>query len=218
MPHPSPPHPQEPLSNVYAWVRAMLAPAGSLELPSWYLYTTPPPTAVADSGDSSILEARLAPAALLFFGWGTGPSARMAPGVAVPSSARELMAPHASAAVVSSLDAPCALAPADGQGSSGTGAGDGGHASGAGTGVEAAFTSIKLVSATDGQADAGTDVDAMAASLMGGTGAARGGRLAPGPGPGSGPTRSGAGAGASDGPSTRPSSDKLPSWLKIGKK
>ena len=129
------------MSNVYAWLRSMLI----TESP-FYLFTTPPPTCVAEDA-KTLFEARLAPAVLLLFGWGTGPCARLPMPSGTPQpplTAMELLAPHAIAAVVSDLDAPCALA---------------------GSG-EACAPSVPLVTPTPQPGDA--HLNAMAANLMGG--------------------------------------------------
>jgi hypothetical protein len=86
--------PLEPASAVYAWLRAdVLSDAVTAAGTPFYLYTTPPPTAIADNA-TTLADAQLQPAALLYLGWGTGPAAKLAPGAGAPAAREEYLQPR----------------------------------------------------------------------------------------------------------------------------
>jgi hypothetical protein len=209
------------VSHVHAWVRALLSPAAAA-LP-WFLFTTPPPTALAESGTLSLFDARLAPASLLVLGWGTGPAARSLPaGAVAPATAAELLSPAALAAAVPDFDAPCALEASAGTAAAapsvgGTASSSSSAAAVAGGSGSAFPSSLKLVSEAEA-ALSSMNLDAMADSLMGRPAAAGG---APPAAAGGAPAAAAAARGGASADATGGSrvarSGLVPSWLKINK-
>lgn len=101
------------MSAIHDWVASLLRrqPVVGGGAPQFFLYTTPPPTPLARTEGTTIEEARLVPAILLYLGWGVSPSQR----AVVPAgglSATEFLSDEALAAAAEAAPGP--LAPAVG--------------------------------------------------------------------------------------------------------
>ena len=168
---PSPPSPslQDTLADVYSWAAEQLLPPA--ERPSFYLFSTPPPSHVPSSEAQTLESAKLVPAALLHLAWGESPSARAeAPAAFLAQQAQELAcreAPPVSAMAELLPSAQPLLAPAS-----------------------ASSATAALLHGTEAQQEAALEA-AAAALLSGGSGSRAG----------AGKGGAGAGAGAAGKPS-----------------
>ena len=189
------------MSAVHEWVSSLLEVGKSL--PPFFLYTTPPPTVIARA-DTTIADAHMVPAVVLYLGWGESPTRRT----------------ELSAGGISATEYLCSEALRTAQAASSAGFATGSSAAVVGQSVELRSLGEELLvpaSSAPGGAAAGAKrsavseiatsddmMEAMAARLLGGGGSAQAGR----------PLTQAGGSAVTTGP--RRFGSNIPAWLQTG--
>lgn len=199
--------PLDTTATLHEWVRSLLHP--SLADTPFYLYSSPPVVQHAPSITTTLSTAKLVPAKLLRFAWGTGPGARLAPD-AVPSAPEAYLHPDAFAAASAGVTVESRTHAAV--------VADAGHPSGVDLATATVGGPAKGGAGGTGMSDlTDEELDKMARVLLGGGNPLAMGK--PGASAGAGASRAAGGAGGSSAAGARGGSAAgkggKPAWLKL---